>query len=456
MPKPSHGKPKFDTEAIRAMEADQQQDFLLKLMGDMEGRLRELEAGNTEPFNKSLDTFPQVHGDGVIDVTQVDDQINLRLDLNKVNENIPPLPLGGGVDRYQHCNSPEIFRDRFIEAAVADTTHGFNTVIKSDETGDCYFLAERNVTEPLEDSFLISEVFEGCAACDDGSGTGSSGDEPSGGGDEGFTFFDQEVVKDIDCAKDGSGNLIVTYVNLRTKLIRIEKKTDCCCDSGDSGGDSGDVLDRWGGCCPNDDDIYLNPSVFDLGPAFDPVIELDGKCYTMVERATAGNIETAWDFVAYSQNCEDRTFCPECDTACATVPETLTIDGYSPTFFDTSGCGATDATTEPVFDGVLDHRTKTGNNYSWRPAGVATDLVNVNGHLCQKSNIFVIQTENVIDDGNNRFKFGVIADGASAIWQEPDSGDVGTNYPQCITFGPDAGSPPGCAWPSPASLTLSG
>lgn len=245
----------------------------------------------------------------------------------KLKRNTMAMP-PQGVDRYQHCTEPFEFIDVFLPSAVAWSSYGPDTVARL-ETAEgvilCYQLVEVNVNETLTSGIVIASVSNTCDGCVD-----SGGSSGSDSGD--FPVDDGIRVTDVDCAGDGTGDLIVSYINERTGDQFASRKTGCCCDSG-----SGATIDEWIEC-GGTDAIYLNPSYFDDAPSPDPIIQLNGagKCYKLNARAASGT-ETEPTSVAYMLTCSDTNCTHDaCDATC-NVPPT-----NSPTADLTNqGCPAT-------------------------------------------------------------------------------------------------------------------
>jgi hypothetical protein len=272
---------------------------------------------------------------------QVDGTVQLGLDVDAFREQIPPLP-NTMVDRYQHCTEPEEYGDVFLPSDVATGIEagggfdeGLTDIVLRITTPNggklCYFLADVNVKHALSENVTVESQVDSCDACEDdpASGDGGGGGGDGGIGDPNFPIDFGIFVTDVNCADDGSGDLLVSFTNTLTGLQTVERKTGCCCDSGDSGGDSGDLLDQWESCDSGSlPDIYLNPSIFENATAADPIIALsdNGCCYKIAARETTGNVETDYNLISYLTGCDDAG-CDDCTDAPASCPYVDTDSG---------------------------------------------------------------------------------------------------------------------------------
>jgi hypothetical protein len=288
------------------------------------GRIREIEAPH---HSTPIQPITHFDADGYFDWELVDGKLTLQLDADALRETMPPLPKTG-VDRWIHCTDQEKFHDIYLPTDIADGIvaagggvkegEGNFIVVKITTANDgtlCYYLAEVNVKHSLTTGVTVSEVVDSCDVCEDDPQSGDSGNTgtpiPSG-----------NYVTDVNCANDGSGDLMVSVLNAFNGKISVYRKTGCCCDSGDSGGDSGDTMDRWETCDTSSlPDLYLNTGIFDNANSADPIILLidNGCCYTLAERGTTGNLESDYDLIQYADTCSD-SICDDCTDAPASCP----------------------------------------------------------------------------------------------------------------------------------------
>ena len=319
-----------DGEALARMTPQQIADMMVRLHQTTVHRLQQLEKSKMGSEKDQIEIFT----DQNICIERVGNKVNLWIDVDEVRKSMmpitPPPPLT--VDRYEDCNGgaePDIY----LSAFIADLGFGFDTVVELDGNGICYKLVELNVIHDLT-PYTNKLVFDSCAGCHGLSESASASESDSGthptDPDPGVPF-DGEVVVDVQCAGDGTGDLIVTYVNLTTKARFTRRKTGCCCDSGTTPGDygdSGDTLDKWQDCAETGVFIYLNPSVYDNGPVDDPTIQLDGAgvCYKIEQRGITGNLETQATTINYRRSCHDEN-CDRCTALCVAGAGTSAVNG---------------------------------------------------------------------------------------------------------------------------------
>lgn len=292
----------------------------------------------------------------------VDGHLTVELDVDQFRDQFP-FPPTTDTDRYQHCTDPQTFSEIFLPASYADgvIAGGLADVIFKVTINNggqlCYFLVQRGVNHLNTPGAVVDDQIDTCDACVDSPQSGDTGDQ-------GIPHFDGTYVTDVVCANDGSGDLIVSKYNSFTDTFTIENVTGCCCDSGDSGGDSGDTMDRWSVCAGDavgGDDIFLNTEVKDDAKSADPVIQLEltGCCYELAERETTGNIETAWNKILYTSGCSDeRCGCPvDCFDVCQNTPTN------TPTGVGSGACAGATAASMP--NSFTFSQTATYFQWSW-------------------------------------------------------------------------------------------
>lgn len=343
--------PKMDLTALSSMTQAQGDALAFTAINSLHEKIQNLE--NRLKYFERYESNPmppvrQVVGDSeFIFSTQTEEHVLISFDDAALRASIPQQLYPDYVDEYQHCDADGAKPNIYLPSGIADG-NAVDGVLVIQVTNllqgeDCYTLFRRNVLAALTPYASLVKI-DDCEDC------AYKPDVPTDPGipviipDPGdYPLCTDDVVVDVDCAQDGTGDLFITYMNVKTCVKFVVRKTLCCCEATYT--PPAQTLDRWRPCGMTDtsQDIFLHPSVYDGYGTTDPVIRIRNSagelmsscCYFLVTEDVTGETETAAKKFDQMSSCGDSE-CEDCapPVGCYPIqPNKLRIADWTDDYF---------------------------------------------------------------------------------------------------------------------------
>ena len=347
--------PKMDLVALSSMTQAQGDALAFTAINSLHEKIQNLE--NRLKYFERYESNPmppvrQVVGDSeFIFSTQTEEHVLISFDDAALRASIPQQLYPDYVDEYQHCDADGAKPNIYLPSGIADGNAVDGVLVIQikfvDGEEDCYVLLRRNVLGALTPYVSLSKI-DDCEDCQyhpptDPPCTPPTCNPPTGD----YPLCTDDVVVDVDCAQDGTGDLFITYMNVKTCVKFVIRKTLCCCENTYT--PPTPTLDRWRPCGLTDDsqDIFLHSSVYDGYGTADPVIRIRGNdgqlmsscCFALEARGVTGETETAATQFDQMSSCSDSE-CEDCEPPVGCVlpqPGKVRISGWTDDYFGSVG-----------------------------------------------------------------------------------------------------------------------